>query len=193
MGNKINRKRKRKYERSWKLGQQAARDCDSSFARKIEKIQKEKIMVSADFITASLSECSKNFLGCFAEDQLKNLSLTSFPCFLIVNIDSSNMGGSHWIGLGIFKDTLEIFDPLGFNILNWPRIPTGLLDFLHNFSRSRKVKILPRIQSDSSMLCGIFSIYYVIRRKTATFDTCLSCFNFENFVVNDGVVCNFFK
>ena len=117
----------------------------------------------------------------------------SFPCFLIVNIDSSHMDGSHWIGLGIFKDALEIFDPLGFNILNWPRIPCGLLDFLHNFSRSRNVKILPRIQSDSSMLCGIFSIYYVIRRKTATFDTCLNCFNFENFVVNDGVVCNFFK
>ena len=192
MGNNFKNKGRWWNERSWKLGKQTARDCDSSFARKIEKIKKEKIIISADFITDSL-KCASNFLGCFSEDQLKNVSITSFPCFLIVNIDSSNMTGSHWIGIGIFKESIEIFDPLGFNIFNWPRIPHGLHEFLHGFSVSRRVKIIPRIQSDSSFLCGLYSIYYVIRRKTASFETCFKCFNFKNFIVNDGIVCNFFE
>ena len=192
MGNKINKKSRRKHARSWKFGQQTPRDCDSSFTRKIEKIQKEKIEITTDFITQSL-KCATNFIGCFAEDQLVNLSITSFPCFLIVNIDSSGMDGSHWIGIGILRDTIEIFDPLGFDIFNWSRVPCGLLDFLHNLSVSRHVKTIPRIQSDSSKLCGIFSIYYIIRRKTTSFESCFKCFNLKNFTINDGVVCNFFK
>ena len=192
MGNFIKNKSRRRNERSWKLGQQTARDCDSGFARKIEKIQKEKITITAKFISDSL-KCASNFIGCFAEDQLKNISITSFPCFLIVNIDSHNMDGSHWIAIGIFRDTIEIFDPLGFNIFNWSRVPCGLFDFLHSFSVSRHLKIIPRIQSDTSHLCGLYSIYYVIRRKTASFETCFKCFNFKNFTVNDGIVCNFFK
>ena len=77
MGNNFKNKGRWWNERSWKLGKQTARDCDSSFARKIEKIKKEKIIISADFITDSL-KCASNFIGCFSEDQLKNISITSF-------------------------------------------------------------------------------------------------------------------
>ena len=79
----------------------------------------------------SLLHCVPNFIGCFAEDELSTMMFNSFPCFLIVNIDSSKMIGSHWLALGIFRNRIEIFDPLGFNFFNWSRVPWSMLKLLH--------------------------------------------------------------
>ena len=141
------------YEREWKLGQEAARNCNKAFAKEIKEFKTSKEGVTGQYITTSL-KCSPNFIGCFAQDELENLAVTSFPSFLIVNIDSANMSGSHWIAIGIFQNDVEIFDPLGFDIFNWSRVPCDLLNFLHRLSVSRTVSTAPRIQSDTSHLCG---------------------------------------
>ena len=185
-------KSSRRYERKRKLGEQETGDCFKSFARKIQEIEKKDVNITADFITSSLN-CSPNFIGCYAEDQVEHLRITSFPCFLIVNIDSSELPGSHWIGLGIFQDKIEIFDPLGFNIFNWSRIPCTLLNFLYNLSVTKSVSINPRIQSDDSKLCGIFSIFYVLKRAKQSFDEVFAPFDLINLQMNDCILLNLLK
>ena len=182
----------RRYERKRKLGEQETRDCFQSFARKVQEIEKENVSITAEFITSSLN-CSPNFVGCYAEDQVEHLKITSFPCFLIVNIDSSELPGSHWIGLGIFQDKIEIFDSLGFNIFNWSRIPCSLLNFLHTLSVTRTVAINPRLQSDESKFCGLFSIFYVLKRATQSFTEVFAPFDLINLESNDCILLSLLK
>ena len=133
-----------------------------------------------------------NFIGCFAENELKTLTVTSFPVFLIVNVDSSEMKGSHWISIGIFRDVIEIFDPLGFDLFNWNRVPCDFFRFLHRMSVSRHVKISPRVQSDKSHMCGFYAIFYIMQRPLTTFVKLYNCFNLTNFTVNDSILNKFF-
>ena len=185
-------KSSRRYDRTRELGEQETGDCFKSFARKVQEIEKTNVNITADFITSSLN-CSPNFIGCYAEDQVENLKITSFPCFLIVNIDSSELPGSHWIGLGVFQNKIEIFDPLGFNIFNWSRIPCGLLNFLHTLSVSKTVVVNPRIQSDESNLCGLFSIFYVLKRAKQSFVEVFAPFDLKNFEMNDCILFDLLK
>ena len=178
-------------EREWKLAKQAASNCYKTFAAEIKKVKKEKEGITANNIRSWL-KCSANFLGCFAEDELQNLSVSSFPSFLIVNIDPSNLAGSHWIAIGIFSERIEIFDSLGFDLFNWSRIPCTLINFLNRLAVTRKVLTAPRIQSSKSHLCGFYAIYYVIMRNFTSFEKTYSCFC-KNFSRNDRILTNFFK
>ena len=178
--------------RNWQLAKQAANNCNQTFAKEIKSSQKQKKGLSGEFITSSLA-CSSNFIGCYAENELNNLTITSFPSFLIANIDSSEMKGSHWIAIGIFHDKIEIFDPLGFDIFNWSKVPCDLLDFLHRLSVSRRVKTAPRVQSDSSYLCGFYTIFYVIARKFVSFEHLFKCFCTQFLSRNDKILYDFFK
>ena len=138
-----------------------------------------------------LLSCKPNFIGCFAEDEISSITFTSFPCFLIVNTDSSSMPGSHWIAMGIFKDRIEIFDPLGFKFFNWSRIPCDLLKSLHRLSQHRKLLISQRIQSDKSVLCAFFCMYYCIFRSSVPFSKI--CLPFKSLRVNDKVLIKMFS
>ena len=151
-------------ERSGRL-RKITRVCNfNKIKEKVKKAQKYKKATKASTIQRLLT-CCPNFLGCFAEDELDNLILRSFPCFLIVNVDSSNQNGSHWISLGLFDNRLEIMDPLGFTIFNWSRVPCTLMKFCHVFGSRRKIIVSRRIQPDFSVLCGFYCIHYVIFRQ----------------------------
>ena len=145
---------------------------------KIKKAKKNKKPIKASHIQRIL-KCCPNFIGCFAEDELDNLKLRLFPCFLIVNIDSSNLDGSHWIALGLFQDRLEIMDPLGFHIFNWNRVPCHLMNFCHIFGSRRKIYVTKRIQSNNSTLCGFYCINYVIFRQIYSLQKVQSVFGNE--------------
>ena len=182
-------------DREWKLAKQAASNCNKTFAAEIAKVKKEQKGLSAEKITSWL-KCSPNFIGCFAEDELKNLTVSSFPSFLIVNIDSTKLPGSHWIAIGIFTDKIEIFDALGFDLFNWSRVPCDLFNFLHRLSATREVVASPRLQSQTSNLCGFYAIYYVIIRKFISFEKSFSCFYVDvdrKLARNDRVLSNFFQ
>ena len=156
---------KERSKRLWKI----VRACNfQQIKQKIEKAQEYEKAIKASTIQ-KLLKCCPNFLGCFAEDELDNLRLKSFPCFLIVNVDSSSQDGSHWMALGLFADRLEIMDPLGFTIFNWTRVPSKLMNFCHRFGSRRKILVAKRIQSDISVLCGYYCIHYVIFRQLFSF------------------------
>ena len=170
-------------ERSKRL-RKIVRACNfREIKQKIKKAQKHKKAIKASSIQRLL-KCCPNFLGCFAEDELETLSLRTFPCFLIVNIDSSNLDGSHWIALGLFRDRIEIMDPLGFTIFNWTRVPCKLMNFCHLFGSRRKIHVSKRIQPNFSVLCGYYCIYYVIFRQLFSLHKVQSVFS-SNLDKND--------
>ena len=184
-------RRKTNNDRIWKLGQQAARRCSQNLTREIEKTQKG--LTAQDL--NNILNCLPNYIGCFAENQFSDIIITQFPAFLIANVDSYHMKGSHWLAIGIFENTIEIFDPLGFKIFNWNRIPCSLLNFLHRMSITRKVIVSPRIQPSKSNLCGYYCIFYLLLRSITTMRRIMSYFYIVNSKLyrNDLLLSKFFK
>jgi len=136
--------------------------------------------------------CFPNFIGCLPENELDNIVFNSLPCFIIVNIDSGNLPGSHWITLGIFPRSIEIFDSLGFDIFNWSRVPCTLLNFVHRLSVTREIIVSPRIQSDHSTLCGFYCLFYIFMRYFTCMKSVLSYFG-PKFSCNDSILLKFFS
>ena len=155
--------------RFWKSAKLEENNCFKTRDKiEIQKALKTKKGLNSDLINRLL-KCSPNFIGCFAENELKSLHFGSLPCFLIVNLGSSYMPGSHWIGIGIFKNKLEVFDSLGFDIFNWPRVPCSLMRLLQQAAVSKKVRISKQLQPNSSSLCGLYSVFYVLYRTHFSF------------------------
>ena len=165
---------------------------------KFEKIKKEIIQTEKTRQGAKASKineilsCTPQFVGCFAENELSRLTITSFPCSLIVNLDHETLPGSHWVALFITQQTIEIWDTLGFRILDWPRIPCTLLKFLHRQLLSRRVIISKRIQSSDSVLCGFYCIFFVICRPFLSFNALSAKFS-SKFSLNDKFLLKYFS
>ena len=176
--------RRFKWKRKHKSASKTSFNCSEQV--KI-KIQKAKALGPLNEKTIeNILSCQSSFVGCFAANELSNLMVKS-PCFLIVNLDKRYMAGSHWIAVGVFKNKLEIFDPLGFDLFSWPKISCDLLYFLHKYSFSRKVLVSKRIQASKSQNCGLYCIYYVIRRRFQSFKSLQSIFS-SNCSLNDSIL-----
>ena len=159
--------------------------------REIIKTQKTLKGAKKSKINRMLS-CTPNFIGCFAENQLSDVVVTSFPCTMIINLDHDKMPGSHWVALHITQESLEIWDTLGFRILHWPRIPCTLLNFLHRMVVNRRLVVSKRIQSSQSILCGYFCIYFVICRPFMSLKSLSDIFT-SRLTVNDKTLLKFFS
>ena len=132
-----------------------------------------------------------NFIGCYAEDQLSNISITGFPAYFIVNLDSSNLPGSHWISIRVNRKSVEVFDPAGFEIFKWPRIPCTLLNFLHRLTVTRKILFSPTLQSPNSHLCGYYCIFYLLTRTHHSLSKIADYFS-DKLSKNDQLLKKFF-
>ena len=68
-----------KPSRFWKLAQQEKNKCGSRrIPQKIKKAIKTKTGINCTFIQSILN-CSPSFIGCFAENELKNIVFGSVP------------------------------------------------------------------------------------------------------------------
>ena len=132
-----------------------------------------------------------NFLGVIFDDSLNQID-PQFNGFVIVNLDHSQGRGTHWIALGIFKDTIEFFDPLGCDFLNWPNLPIGLLNYLFKVSFAKTVVRINRLQSSKSAVCGLYCIFYVIHRRYFSLQTILDYFDGRR-SENDKKLVRYFK
>ena len=112
-----------------------------------------------------LTTCWPRFIGCFSEKVLSSLKFFTKPVFLMVHIGDQT---GHWIALGIFPDKIEIFDPLGFKIFDWPSVPCALLNFLHTNSTNKKLVVAGKVQPNYSHLCGFYCLLYIYKRSTLT-------------------------
>ena len=142
----------------------------------IKKTKKTKKTLECKEIL-DLLNCVPNFLGCFAQNSIDNLFLQNLPCVFLVNIDSSNEPGSHWLALALFEKSIEVFDPLGFKFYNWASVPCQLLNFIHSEAISKQLLISPQIQPLSSNLCAFYCMYFVIERVNRSFRSITSTFS----------------
>ena len=185
-------KGKRTKRTSIETFQQKAK-TSRNFAQIYQKAKEVKIKQKGltDCDLTSFLTCAPHFIGCYSDDEIAKLVLKP-PCFLIVNLDLSTRPGSHWLALGIFPNIIEVFDPLGFDIFSWPTLPHGLLSFLHKMSFRKKVKVIPRLQSRKSTLCGLFCVFYIMLRSKFSLNTITGYFS-SSLVSNDRILIRFFK
>ena len=144
-----------------------------AFERCFKKAQKEGLS-SRDLLKCLHSV--PHFLGVFAADELKFILIKKFPIFLIVNLDSSNFPGSHWISIRIGTKFVEVFDSLGFRSELWDRYSPIIFHFLKNFAKTHNFLISPIMQMPYTFDCGLFCLYFVVYRQFLSFSALISPF-----------------
>lgn len=91
-----------------------------------------------------------DFVGVFPMDKLPPLSTLTAGQAFIVNTDTSNLPGRHWIAVYVKQYVIEVFDPFGATAY-----PHLLVNHLHMDSRRRRVAYnRMAIQEPTSKLCG---------------------------------------
>lgn len=96
-----------------------------------------------------------------AIDQLKYITGDEFS--IVFNNEEHYKPGMHWIGLHKVKNSnvLELFDTFNFPIDFYGE---KLLKFINQ--QNCKIKTIPyQIQSNTSMMCGYMSIYFLVKRN----------------------------
>lgn len=98
------------------------------------------------------------FLNVYARNELPN-SVPFYPCSLIINTDTNNLPGKHWIAIYVTKQkSAEYFDSF-----NQPP-PLDVALWMNRFSwKWKRVTVYP-IQSPLSLQCGGYVLYYVNER-----------------------------
>lgn len=121
-------------------------------------------------------------------DQLHLVKSNEFA--LIINSDTSDKPGTHWLAL--FKeasnDIIEFFDSFSMPVEFYnPHILKFINERCNYLNQSRI-----QIQSNLSTTCGHFCIFYLIQRtRGVTFENILSEFSRTNLVKNDKKVETF--
>jgi len=156
---------------------------------KIKKISETKEGLSTNFLSDIL-KTEKHFIGVIPQDYLSTLHVISFPIKLVVNLDLSSQSGSHWIGIYITNDTIEIYDSLGMKTNYWKYFPKFLVNFVKQFSKSHRVFVTPELQNPNSGFCGLYCFYFLICRQFMSFQNCLSIFT-SDLSNNDTILLDF--
>ena len=99
----------------------------------------------------------RNFCGVYARDQLPKTLRR--PVSFIVNTDSKNEKGEHWVAFYLTKSRLEYFDPLGF-----PPFGKNLVGFINKNTRKRFYYSCKSLQNSNSTICGKYCIAFIKHR-----------------------------
>ena len=128
---------------------------------------------------------NKNFLGCYASDQIYTLPKT-LPKSLIINSANYDSDGEHWVALVLQKKRCFYFDSFGLPIMN-----KNILHFLQKYKKVMYSDIC--IQDINSVKCGKFCIgfiKYVNSKKS--YNDFISKFDFVKLYKNDEIVENIY-
>lgn len=116
--------------------------------------------------TITLKNASKKlftddwFMGVFSSNQLPKYSPKSFG--LIVNYDTHNLPGSHWMAIISRDGEGYYFDPFGYdpplNITSW------LNHHFDNWSYNKR-----QVQAIDSNYCGYFCLHFLFSAKLSFF------------------------
>ena len=105
--------------------------------------------IQIDQITKNLI---KDYDGTFPIDNLPQTRKKTYK--LIINTDTQNLPGTHWIALYVCKKKGYVFDPLGYP-------PPLKLQHWLNKQGIRWICNLRQLQPNSSLLCGNYCIYFL--------------------------------
>ena len=98
------------------------------------------------------------FIGVFARDSLPK-GINSYPCSLIINTDTKNLPGKHWVSIYIsgYKEG-EYFDSFGHE----PSQDIAI--WLNKFTVKWKKVNTSVLQNPLSVTCGHFVLFYINER-----------------------------
>lgn len=114
------------------------------------------------------------------------------PLFSIINVEPSNLPGSHWIALyaGKKSNVLEVFDTAG-------NVKHGYDHYIDNYATLNNLKIVRNnyiLQSFDSVMCGYFCIYFLFyKNKGYKYGSVLNLFKIDDTKHNENKVKSFFK
>lgn len=96
---------------------------------------------------------SKYFVGVYPSDRIPTLN--SLPAGVVLNLDSSQESGSHWVAAWVNSNgTAVYFDSYGL-----PPLKRSIISFLDEFEWEINTK---RFQHFTSQDCGYYTILFVI-------------------------------
>ena len=101
-----------------------------------------------------------------------------------MNIAEKSVHIGHWICIRVGNSSVEIFDSLGYEAVNWGFKSPSLTNFVQNFRTTHSIYASPRLQSSSSSICGFYCIFYIFYRKSVSFASLLNFFT-QNLQRND--------
>ena len=120
--------------------------------------EKEKINVPLNLKTIeSYLLCSPTYIGAIFTKSFKKL---------LIKLDSFSMVVHckfHWFCVYCTKETIEIFDPLGF-LQKAKCLGKKFLSFLKVHINGKTLCCNPKIQSSSSNYCGLYVIFFIKMR-----------------------------
>jgi len=152
--------------------------------KKIRKNARKNVLPLSDI--EKYLRRSASYLGAIYVSSFKNLVVKA-KCYSFLIYCKH-----HWIVLYCTKDSVEIFDSLGF-LKTKSCITNNVLNFIKNQIGSKNFKSNHTIQSPTSQLCGIYSLYYILKRDNGhTFEQIMKTFT-DNLLENDALMLRYFN
>lgn len=136
-------------------------------------------LTTQDIINALKNE--RSFGGCYPSNKIP--IFYHFPCTIVVNTQSDDKPGQHWVAVHMTKFTSFYFDSFGL-----PALEPDILKYLKHRSRT-VVYNSTCIQHMYSISCGLFCIAFVKHVKSKkSFISFINQFSMSNLSKNDRLV-----
>ena len=119
---------------------------------------------------------NNNFSGCFSKDRIILLDDNKS---LIYNLQNSYQKGSHWCSITRRNNAIYLFDSFGIG-----EIP---LEIYKLYKKFRIITSIYRIQDITSILCGLFSVLFILYdvKNKNDFISFLTLFHKNDFIKNE--------
>ena len=119
---------------------------------------------------------NNNFSGCYSKDQIILLVDNKS---LIYNLQNSYQKGSHWCSITRRNNTIYVFDSFGIG-----EIPLEIYNIYKNY---QIVTNIYQIQDITSILCGLFSVLFILYdvKNKNDFISFLTIFHKNDFIKNE--------
>ena len=122
------------------------------------------------------------FKGVFASDQLPKEKEIQTRSAYIVNVDTHDKQGSHWLSIFVENDQCEVFDSYGLPIHWYKPSPfvTWVFKHFQNFSN------VEQLQATDSNTCGHYTLFFLlVRARRKSMESCIQPFRYLSDVGND--------
>lgn len=113
-------------------------------------------MFSDELFRIGKSLFGNNFIGVFPLDMLPG----SLPkkCRFIVNTQTHNLAGEHWLAVSKDGQSIKVYDPYGFYY------PSLLVGYLHRMT-NKVTYNRNQYQHENSKLCGEHALLWLLDQK----------------------------
>ena len=130
------------------------------------------------------------FAGMFASDRLPTHPIRDRPRGYIVNIDTHDQPGSHWIALWTDDEMCPVMDSFSIPLHMYepPNLFDWLTDHFDVYEKNRHA-----MQAMDSQACGLYDLMFLVHMSVGgTLDTFADMFSHHDFVKNDRRVAQWF-